>query len=98
MIVGSGAYPSLEDQPVQFPRLDRPVSDLFWTGTVPCATFFTVSCHYFTLDPCSYLTSCTASSAELYCLETEAHVCEQFARAQGHYMKVEQTGVEAATS
>ena len=36
------------------------------------------------------------TSTKLYCLVTEAHVCEQL--AQGCYMKVERPGFEPATS
>ena len=35
------------------------------------------------------------AGTKLYCLVTEAHVCEQL--AQGRYMKVERPGVELAT-
>jgi len=46
-----------------------------------------------------YLSSRRASppltGTKLYCLLTEAHVCEQL--AQGCYLKVEQPGVEPAT-
>ena len=35
-------------------------------------------------------------STKLYCLVTEAYVCEQL--AQSHYMKVKQPGIEPVTS
>jgi len=35
------------------------------------------------------------TGTKLYCLVTEAHVCEQL--AQGCYLKMEQPGVEPAT-
>jgi len=40
---------------------------------------------------------CPATGAKLYCLETEAYVCEQL--AQGcYYLAVEQPGVELTTT
>jgi len=38
---------------------------------------------------------CPAAGTQLYCLVTEAHVCEQL--AQGRYLTVERPGVELAT-
>jgi len=39
---------------------------------------------------------CRATGAKLYCLVTEAHVCEQL--AQGRYLRAERPGVKLATS
>jgi len=39
---------------------------------------------------------CSATGTKLYCLVTEAHVCEQF--AQGRHVSAERPGVELATS
>ena len=39
---------------------------------------------------------CHATGNKLYCLVTEAHVCEQL--AQGRYLTAERPGVELATS
>ena len=39
---------------------------------------------------------CPASGTKLYCLVTEAHVCEQL--AQGRYLTAARSGVELATS
>jgi len=39
---------------------------------------------------------CRATGTKLYCLVTEAHVCEQL--AQGRYRRAERPGVELATS
>jgi len=39
---------------------------------------------------------CRATGTKLYCLVTEAHVCEQL--AQGRYLRAERPGVELATS
>jgi len=39
---------------------------------------------------------CSLTGSNLYCLVTEAHVCEQL--AQGCYLTAEQPGVEPTTS
>jgi len=39
---------------------------------------------------------CPATGTKLYCLVTEAHVCEQL--AQGHYLTAEWLGIDLATS
>jgi len=45
--------------------------------------------------PDLWLPSQPLAATKLYCLVTEAHVCEQL--AQHRYIKVEQPGIEPAT-
>ena len=71
--------------PALSPKVDKPLKSVIHSqcDARPTVTF-PVARH-----------RCPATSTKLYCLVTEAHVCEQL--AQGHYLTAERPGVELAT-